>query len=669
MSLDTNRLENVHTSRGKTVAGCPACIEAGGDQGKNHLAIFEDGSFACVQNPGVGGAIHRKRISELAGDRTKPARASRGVSKFRAASPLPLSAKPVRTWPTAEEAARALSNPGSKFVCFWTYQGCDGGDVFAVARYELPHGKKKFLPMHKRADGWALGDPSGKLPLYRTRDLATNAAGAVLLPEGEKCADALAQLGFAVTTSSHGAKSAAKTDWTPLAGRSVYIFPDHDAAGQAYVEDVACILTGLTPPARVRIVALPGLSELGEGADIVDWLEHRDAADDETLRREIQAAMDVAQLEDPATTTAANAVPTETLPDDDDVTTLLVDAGTWITNEPPPVDAVLTDTFDMGDKIPIIGSSKSRKSFFALQLALSLASGLPKILNWNIPKHRRVLVVQMEVKPHHYWRRLRNMARKLGLSVADLGGRLSVASLRGREVDEALLTALAKRQKAEVIIVDPLYKLLDGDENLASDMKPTLALFDRLAEATGAAVLFVHHNSKGSAGDKATRDRGAGSGVLARDFDACLYLSEHRADDHFVVEVLLRNYAPQSKFTISWDKGCFEVISGLLPVLRTSANSRITGQAGSPLDDDLAMAAVEGRPRSGSDLEEKWRAMGCSRNAARVLRDRLLDSGRLQVYSPKAFPRRTFYGTPEGIAAMKTARENPFLEGINEAQS
>jgi RecA-family ATPase len=38
-----------------------------------------------------------------------------------------------------------------------------------------------------------------------------------------------------------------------------------------------------------------------------------------------------------------------------------------------------------------------------------------------------------------------------------------------------------------VVILDPLYKLLEGDENSAQDMKPLLAGFDRLAETTGAA--------------------------------------------------------------------------------------------------------------------------------------------------------------------------------------
>lgn len=42
--------------------------------------------------------------------------------------------------------------------------------------------------------------------------------------------------------------------------------------------------------------------------------------------------------------------------------------------EPPPQQPILDGLFDRGDKVVIIGSSKSRKTFFALQLALQLAA-------------------------------------------------------------------------------------------------------------------------------------------------------------------------------------------------------------------------------------------------------------------------------------------------------
>ena len=90
-----------------------------------------------------------------------------------------------------------------------------------------------------------------------------------MLVEGEKCACELRErTGLLVTTSSHGAKCADKTDWTPLAGRNVVILPDNDSDGMLYAEKVSTILLGLQ--ATVKTIKLPGLPPKG---DCVEWLQ------------------------------------------------------------------------------------------------------------------------------------------------------------------------------------------------------------------------------------------------------------------------------------------------------------------------------------------------------------------------------------------------------------
>jgi putative DNA primase/helicase len=189
------------------------------------------------------------------------------------------------------EAAEALARQlKAEHAGSWTYyrQG-DDAEVLTVLRFNLPDGGKTFRPIHRTGGGWSLGDPPGLLPLYRLADL--DGARRVYVLEGERCADAAARIGLQSTTSAHGAKSASKTDWTPLAGRDVEILPDADSAGEGYAVDVATILTRLDPPAKVRVVRLPGLPE---GGDIVDFAGARDGRDAETLRREIEALADAA---------------------------------------------------------------------------------------------------------------------------------------------------------------------------------------------------------------------------------------------------------------------------------------------------------------------------------------------------------------------------------------
>ena len=78
----------------------------------------------------------------------------------------------------------------------------------------------------------------------------------------------------------------------------------------------------------------------------------------------------------------------------------------------------------------------------------------------------------------------------------------------------------------EVIIVDPIYKVITGDENNASDMGAFCGQFDYIAEQTGCSMIYCHHHSKGAQGSKRAMDRASGSGVFARDPDAQLDIIE-----------------------------------------------------------------------------------------------------------------------------------------------
>lgn len=261
----------------------------------------------------------------------------------------------------------------------------------------------------------------------------------------------------------------------------------------------------------------------------------------------------------------------------------VLDAAAWLTTEPPDSDQIIGDTFDAGDKVAIIGSSKLRKSFFLLQGMLSIASGRD-FLGWTVPKARRVAIVQFEIQQHHFHRRVRRMAAGLGIEPQDIADRLRIVNARGLALSGAAgIKSIADAVKPfhpEVICLDPLYKVATGAENAAEDLKVVLGLFDTLAEQTGAAVVYVHHDAKGFAGDRQTADRGSGSGVLGRDYDACMTLTPHASDDDaIVVESLLRNYRPQGATTIGWqedDAGGyrFELRPDLSPTKRTSTNNR-----------------------------------------------------------------------------------------------
>jgi DNA primase len=75
--------------------------------------------------------------------------------------------------------------------------------------------------------------------------------------------------GWLGTTSMGGAGAAKLTDWSPLAGRNVIIWPDHDEPGRRYADDAAALAT-TAGAASVAIVQVP--HEWPEGWDIADPL-------------------------------------------------------------------------------------------------------------------------------------------------------------------------------------------------------------------------------------------------------------------------------------------------------------------------------------------------------------------------------------------------------------
>ncbi len=476
-------------------------------------------------------------------------------------------AEQVRPAKTAKQPARVVAR--------YDYQKADGSLAYQIERLD-PKDFRIRRPDGK--GGWIYGKGDVSIIPYHLPEILK--AGEIIIVEGEKDVDNLRALGFAATTNPFGAGKWPESFGQFFTGRRIVVIPDADLPGRAHSQQVITNIKGKA--SSIKLLELPDLPAKGDVSDFIAQIGDKDAAA-ERLAILIDGAPEYTdqQPEQPQPETPAIQI---------------INAADWLQLVPALPEQILTDTFDLGDKVSIIGSSKMRKSFFLLQLIISIAAG-KDFLAWAIPKPRRVLHIQLEIQAHHYHSRVIRMARALGIGAADLGDRLQILNGRGLGLAGkegiAQIREIAKESKPDIISIDPLYKIATGIENAAEDLKIILGIFDTLAEETGAAIAYVHHDAKGAPGDRDIRDRGAGSNVLGRDYDACLTLTPHANEDEAaVVDILLRNYRPQEPFSIRWTEDSenggyrFETAGDLIAEKKTSK----TKKTATPFSDYLPIA-------------------------------------------------------------------------------
>ena len=169
---------------------------------------------------------------------------------------------------------------GRKPDGLWRYVTADDETAFYVARWNDADGKKTFRPISwgKRA-GWQFETWPDHRPLFNLGDLASNPNATVVICEGEKAAEAAAAIfpNSIATTSSGGAGAATKTDWTPLAGRTVLVWPDHDAPGEKYAREIAAMLAALE--CSVAIIDAKALAAIDPAGGAREPCDKWDAAD------------------------------------------------------------------------------------------------------------------------------------------------------------------------------------------------------------------------------------------------------------------------------------------------------------------------------------------------------------------------------------------------------
>lgn len=192
--------------------------------------------------------------------------------------------------------------------------------------------------------------------------------------------------------------------------------------------------------------------------------------------------------------------------------------------------ALIEGVLRQGHKLLLAGPAKAGKSFALIELAICISEGIPW-LGFPCAKGK-VMYVNLELDSESCKDRFAIVRSAMKAPATQP---VKIWNLRGKSIPmdklAPKLIRRASRERYAAIIIDPIYKVITGDENSADQMASFCNQFDKVCTELGCAVIYCHHHSKGSQGQKRSMDRASGSGVFARDPDALLDLIELEISD------------------------------------------------------------------------------------------------------------------------------------------
>ena len=275
----------------------------------------------------------------------------------------------------------------------------------------------------------------------------------------------------------------AKTDFTPLAGKDITIWPDNDKAGQGYVERLKTGLQSIKPKS-LRVIIPPA-----------DKPEKWDAANAVQDGLNIQAFL--------------NSVPQSKIHlqryEAFSLAELIAD------KSPMPDDLIAPRLLTPAGMLVIGGAPKSGKSDFTLSLLTHMAAGQP-FLKFTPPRPLRVFVLQAEIQYDY----LRERLQKMGLSeeaINKAGQNIHITpqlklllNNDGLEIIKDLIHEKFPDAPPDIIVIDPIRNVFDGGPdfgNLGENDNNAMLFFlqqrvEMLRDMINprAGIILVHHTKK-----------------------------------------------------------------------------------------------------------------------------------------------------------------------------
>lgn len=200
-------------------------------------------------------------------------------------------------------------------------------------------------------------------------------------------------------------------------------------------------------------------------------------------------------------------------------------------DETPPPEWIVPSLIADGALTMIGGTSGDGKTWLALWLGICVATGT----KWLMApvEQARTLLVLLEGSDRDRYRRIRLLAKGLGVSVASLSGKLDIYPMPLRADEPQTVTELARVIKMlghKFVVIDNLTEIRGNtDENSSAAMGAALRPLANLAHELDIGILLIHHaNSKGEL---------RGSSAIKQHCDAVLELARTSAANNALVRI------------------------------------------------------------------------------------------------------------------------------------
>ncbi len=520
------------------------------------------------------------------------------------------TAQPMQCKHNAHKPAQKLGEPTAK----WDYTDAHGALIASVYRYDPKGRRKQFRPWD--AVKGAMRAPDIR-PLYNQPNITQSKT--IILVEGEKCADALIGLGICATTAMNGAKAPIdKTNWSPLKGKQVLIWPDHDEAGLSYARKAASA-SARAGALQVKILKVPpdkppkwdAADAVEEGLNIHEILQNWDrvVAKDKPIKPDMIPLYSVADLR--------------------------------ADHSPMPEDLISPRVLTPGGMLVFGGAPKVGKSDFLISLLTNMAAG-ENFLGLSSKRPLRVFYLQAEVQYHY----LRERIQRLRLPDETLE-RLQQNFVMTPQVrlilNDGGIDKIVRSVKAcfgerppDIIAIDPIRNVFDGGGIGGENDNDAMMFFlsKRVEELRNqinpnAGLILAHHTKKVSKKyvEEDPFQALSGAGSLRSYYTSGIILhrlDEMRPERNLIFE--LRNGPEIAQKTILRDaSGWREVDSNAERLAMRSHGSKIDAEQLRKKDIVLRLIydeALQGRvytARQFSDSFKNKSGLGSSRS----LRDRL----------------------------------------------